>query len=70
MRRLAAERLNYMLKMFGREKITILVKVGLEVDEEFKEDGNSFEHIWFDLREKSGDDVSVRADYGLDYLYA
>ena len=55
MRRLAAERLNYMLKMFGREKITILVKVGLEVDEEFKEDGNSFEHIWFELKEKHQD---------------
>ena len=55
MRRLAAERLDFMLKMFGREKITILVKVGLEVDEEFKEDGNSFEHIWFELKEKHQD---------------
>lgn len=55
MRRLAAERLEYMLKMFGREKITILLKVGLEVDEEFKEDGNSFEHIWFELKEKHQD---------------
>lgn len=55
MRRLAAERLDYMLKMFGREKITILVKVGLEADEEFKEQGNSFEHIWFDLKEKHED---------------
>lgn len=55
MRRLAAERLEYMLKMFGREKINILVKVGLEVDEEFKEEGNSFEHIWFDFKEKHKD---------------
>lgn len=55
MRRLAAERLDYMLKMFGREKINILVKVGLEVDEEFKEEGNSFEHIWFELKEKHQD---------------
>lgn len=55
MKMLAAERLEYMLKMFGRENITILLKVGLEVDEEFKEEGNSFEHIWFELKEKHED---------------
>lgn len=55
MRRLAAERLEYMLKMFGRENISILLKVGLEVDEEFKKEGNSFEHIWFELKEKHED---------------
>lgn len=55
MRRLAAERLEYMLKMFGRENISILLKVGFEVDEEFKEEGNSFEHIWFELKEKQKD---------------
>lgn len=55
MKLLAAERLEYMLKMFGRENINILVKVGLEVDEEFKEDGHSFEHIWFDLKKKERD---------------
>lgn len=55
MRKLAAERLDFMLKMFGREKILILLKVGIEVDEEFKEDGNSFEHIWFELKEKNED---------------
>lgn len=52
MRRLAAERLTYMLKMFGRENIKVLVKVGLETDAEFQEEGNGFEHIWFDLKEK------------------
>lgn len=52
MRRLAAERLTYMLKMFGRENINVLVKVGLETDEEYQEQGNGFEHIWFDLKEK------------------
>lgn len=55
MRMLAAERLEYMLKMFGRENINILLKVGLEVDEEFKKEGNSFEHIWFELKEKHED---------------
>lgn len=55
MKSLAAERMEYMLKMFGRENITILVKVGLEVDDEFKEEGNTFEHIWFVLKEKHDD---------------
>ena len=55
MRRLAAERLAYMLKMFGRQNINILVKVGLETDKEFQEQGNGFEHIWFDLKEKHED---------------
>lgn len=55
MRQLAAERLAYMLKMFGRENINILLKVGLEVDEEFKEEGHTFEHIWFDFKEKHED---------------
>lgn len=59
MKRLAAERLEYMLKMFGRENINILVKVGLDTDEEFQEQGNGFEHIWFDLKEKHEDTFSA-----------
>lgn len=60
MRRLAAERLEYMLKMFGRKNISILVKVGLETDEEYKkEQGNGYEHIWFDLKEKHADTFSA-----------
>ena len=55
MRRLAAERLEYMLKMFGRKNIKVLVKVGLETDEAFQEQGNGAEHIWFDLKEKQED---------------
>lgn len=55
MHKLAAERLDFMKKMFGREKITILLKVGIEVDEEFKEEGNSFEHIWFELKKLNED---------------
>lgn len=49
MRRLAAERLPYMLKAAEDEDNVILVKIGLEVDEEFKEEGEEWEHIWFEL---------------------
>lgn len=59
MRKLAAERLEYMLKMFGRGNINILVKVGLETDKEFQEQGNGYEHIWFELKEKQEDTFSA-----------
>lgn len=53
MKQLALERLGYMIKLFeDRERFEdfgILVKVGLEVDDEYK-DGDMKEHIWFDLK--------------------
>jgi len=60
MRSLAAERLEYMLKMFGRENINILVKVGLDTDEEYQEQGNGFEHIWFELKEIHKDTFTAK----------
>lgn len=49
MKALALERLGYMQKVFGREERTILVKLGLEVDQEYLEKDNGKEHIWFEL---------------------
>lgn len=60
MHKLAAEQLDFMKKMFGREKITILLKVGIEVDEEFKKEGNSFEHIWFELKKLNEDTFKAK----------
>ena len=51
MKALALERLQYMKDMLGRLETIILVKIGLEVDEEYKENENSKEHIWFELKE-------------------
>lgn len=51
MRNLAAERLNYMVEAAKDEENVILLKIGLETDEEFREDGNEWEHIWFELLE-------------------
>ncbi len=51
MKALALERLHYMKEMLGREDTIILVKIGLEVDEEFREEEVSKEHIWFELKE-------------------
>lgn len=50
MKALAIERLSYLKKMLDSpmEK-AILVKIGLEVDEEFK-NGDMKEHIWFELQ--------------------
>ncbi len=49
MKRLAGERLSYMRKAFENPENKILVKVGLKIDEEFSEDENEREHIWFEL---------------------
>lgn len=53
MRNLAIERMSYLVeisKALGNYKNAgILVKVGLEVDEEFR-DGDMKEHIWFDAK--------------------
>ena len=57
--RLATERLEYMTKLFeNRDNFNdfgIIVKVGLEVDEEYK-DGDMKEHIWFEIR-----DIDIQA---------
>lgn len=49
MKALAAERQDYLKKAFERGEKPILVKMGLEVDEEYKTEDNSREHIWFEL---------------------
>lgn len=51
MKALALERLQYMKDMLGRPDTIILTKIGLEVDDEYKENENSKEHIWFELKE-------------------
>lgn len=53
MRNLAAERLSYMLDAAKDKENVIILKIGLEMDEEFKEDsdGCEMEHIWFELLE-------------------
>lgn len=59
MKALALERLALMKKKIGAPETTILVKIGLEVDEEFKEDGNSREHIWFELNDAQDGQVTA-----------
>lgn len=59
MKALALERLALMKKKIGEPETTILVKIGLDVDEEFKEDGNSREHIWFELNDAKNGEVTA-----------
>lgn len=49
MKALAAERIEYMKQTLGCEDNHILVKLGLEVDDEHKTEDNFREHIWFEL---------------------
>lgn len=60
MKALAAERLPYMLKAAQNKDNKILIKIGLVIDEEYREAQNVFEYIWFELLEASDDHVKCR----------
>lgn len=60
MKKLAAERLPYMLKAAQNKENKILVKIGLDIDEEFREAQNDYEHIWFELMEAGEDHVKCK----------
>lgn len=51
MRRLARERIDYMVKMADDDDAEILVKIGLKTDEEYEDIDTEYEHIWFELIE-------------------
>ena len=53
MRNLARERMQYLCQAYKKNPdLNVLIKIGLDVDEKFKEEGNANkEHIWFELLE-------------------
>ena len=55
MKSLALDRIDYMKNAFTNKAKAILVKIGLEIDDEHKTDTNEKEHIWFELKEISED---------------
>lgn len=59
MKALAIERIDYVKNSAGKEGKTVLVKLGLDVDEECRTEENSREHIWFELLEI--DDLRLKA---------
>lgn len=61
MKALAIERLSYMKRAFHAGDCKILIKVGLEIDEEYRSDQNSKEHIWFELLELDAEDKGFTA---------
>lgn len=62
MRRLAGERLPYALEAAKNPDNTILIKIGLHMDEEFCEEDeeSQLEHIWFELIKASEDAVTCK----------
>lgn len=58
MKALARERISYMLKASKNPDNKILIKIGLEIDEEFRKDQNDYEHIWFELKSATDRDVT------------
>lgn len=59
MRALARERVDYMKRIFLNGAKAALVKVGLEVDEQYKSEGNGYEHIWFALHSVDEDSFTA-----------
>lgn len=57
MRKLARERINYMIKMADDDDAQILVKIGLKIDEEYEDVDIEKEHIWFELLEVKSDSL-------------
>ncbi len=60
MKKLASERLHYMLKASQNPENKILIKIGLDIDEEFREEQNEYEHIWFELLECDEESVTCK----------
>lgn len=60
MKKLARERLPYVLEAAKNPENKIIIKIGLVMDEEFWEENNRHEHIWFELMEASNDTVTCR----------
>lgn len=72
MKRLACERIDYLVKMFEMkdsfEKFGALVKIGLEVDEEFR-NGDMKEHCWFELRTIDAEAQTLTAELTQEPYY-
>lgn len=52
---LAIDRIEYFIEAIKNEQIEGLMKIGLEVDEEYKNEDDTFrEHIWFHIKEIDG----------------
>lgn len=54
MSQLAKERIFFAIHALQEKENKVLIKIGLTVDEEFQEDENSREHIWFELTQFEG----------------
>ncbi len=59
---LARERVEYMRKAFDNKDNHVLVKIGLEPDDEFKNPDNPEmkEHIWFELLDMKADKMNLK----------
>ncbi|MBQ4284234.1 MAG: DUF4026 domain-containing protein [Lachnospira sp.] len=68
MKALALERISYMEKLAADKDNTVIVKIGLDIDEEFKENAEfEREHIWFEVKEVK--DGMITAELTQDPYY-
>lgn len=60
MKALAAERISYLYQALKHKENHILVKLGLTIDEEFRTEDNSKEHIWFEVLDLKEDRITAK----------
>jgi len=68
MKALAAERVDYMKQAAADSDNHVLLKLGLAVDEQYRTEDNSQEHIWFELKEIL-EDGSLKAELTQEPYY-
>ncbi|MCI8608432.1 MAG: DUF4026 domain-containing protein [Firmicutes bacterium] len=61
MKALAAERISYMTRAWKDGNVQILIKVGLQVDPQYRDETNEREHIWFELLDLCEDGTHFEA---------
>ena len=59
MKALARERVGHMKDAFEEFAETVLIKVGLTIDEEYQTENNTKEHIWFELQSITDDSFTA-----------
>lgn len=60
MKRLALERISYMERLAADKNNTVIVKIGLDIDEEYKEEADfQREHIWFEIKEVGNGQITA-----------
>lgn len=60
MKALAAERISYLYQALENKENHVLAKIGITMDEEYQSEDNTLEHIWFEILEAKGGELTAK----------